>query len=247
MTTLVCSPSTVANRTSSGDANMLRDHAYEHAKYMIGNTPVLTYPFPHQHVTSVFPDYYYAQLHQHIPAADHFRPLSDTYPKRGTIELNKPGALENLPDQQRTFWSWFVQQFGSMDFMSFVLDRYAPLLGHRFRHNVRPQMYLFRDTGGYGIGPHTDTLKKVVTMLFYLPKDDSQRHAGTSIVVPKDPNHQHHPTGHETWDNYRAAKTVEFLPNSLVSFVVTDRSLHAVRPTPPDTVRQSLQYFICQD
>jgi hypothetical protein len=223
------------------------DHPVEHAKYQIANSPVLGYPFPHQAVGGVFPADYYAQLQANFPEERHFRPLIENYPQRGTIELHAPGALDGLDAAKREFWAWFLRGFGSRDFMAFVLERYEPLLAHRFRLSVKPQMYLFRDTGGYGIGPHTDTTKKVVTMLFYLPEDDSQRHAGTSIVVPNNPGYQHRHTGHEAWDDYRAARTVEFLPNTLVSFVVTDRSLHAVRPTPPGTVRKSLQMFICQE
>jgi hypothetical protein len=246
MTTLAPAPKSIPATSPAPDAAP-RDHAIEHAKYQIANTPVLDYPYPHQHVQNVFPAYYYDQLQRNFPEPHHFRALIENYPKRGTIELHQPGALDALDPARRDFWTWFARQLASKSFMSFVLDRYAPLLGGRFRHSAKAQMYLFRDTGGYGIGPHTDTPKKIVTMLFYLPEDDSQRHAGTSIVVPKDESYQHHTTGHETWDSYRPAKTVEFLPNTLVSFVVTDRSLHAVRPTPEGTVRRSLQYFICQE
>ncbi|MBI1190523.1 MAG: hypothetical protein GC200_07585 [Tepidisphaera sp.] len=224
-----------------------QDHAYEHVKYMIANTPVRPYPFPHMQVNGVFPEYYYRQMLANYPAAGFFESRIEGYPERGTIELHDPASVARLPRQQRDFWQWFMNSFGSRDFMSFVLECYAPVLGPRFGHSVKPVAYLFRDTGGYGIGPHTDTLKKVVTMLFYLPEDESQRGAGTSIVVPTDAKgYSHHPTGHESWDAYRPAKTIEFLPNTLASFLVTDRSLHAVRPTPPGSVRQSLQFFICQ-
>lgn len=250
MTALATPPKTAPAATTGPTAEpdpLSGDHALEHVKYQIANTPVNDYPYPHQHVRGVFPETFYREMLRNFPAPEHFRALIENYPKRGTIELHKPGALDALDPARRDFWAWFVRQFGSKHFTSFVLDRYGPLMGGRFRHHVKPQMYLFRDSGGYGIGPHTDTPKKVVTMLFYLPPDDSQRHAGTTLVVPRDKSYEHHHTGHETWDNYRAARTAEFTPNTVLSFVVTDRSLHAVRPTPADTVRQSLQFFICTE
>ncbi|MFA6044700.1 MAG: 2OG-Fe(II) oxygenase [Phycisphaerales bacterium] len=228
-------------------ARVAQDHALEHVKYMIANTPVRNYPYPHMAVHGVFPESYYSQILENFPGEEQFEAQIEGYPQRGTIELTKPGAMDRLPPKQRAFWNWLVQSLGSQSFMRFALESYSPLLASRFGHSIRPLMYLFRDTGGYGIGPHTDTLKKIVTMLFYLPEDDSQRHAGTSIVVPREEAYRHKPTGHETWDDYRPAKTIEFLPNTLASFVVTDRSLHAVRPTPPGTVRKSLQFFICQE
>ena len=43
------------------------------------------------------------------------------------------------------------------------------------------------DLTNYALGPHTDAVSKVVTLLIYLPQDDSQARYGTSIYAPKDP------------------------------------------------------------
>lgn len=221
-----------------------RDHPVEHAKYMIANTPVLEYPYQHMHVRAVFPADYYGAIMEHLPAPEQYKPLIKDYPKRGSIDLVNPPSVEALPTGQREFWRWFVGAFGSPAFMHFVLERYSPSLLGRNRDLVRPMMYLFRDAGGYGIGPHTDNFRKIVTMLFYLPRDESQREFGTSIVVPKDPANVPRHEGHGSWEDYRAVKTAQFAPNSMLSFAVTDRSYHAVRPTPPGTVRNSIQYFL---
>lgn len=225
-----------------------RDHPVEHVKYRIANSPVLGYPYQHQVVTDVFPADYYAAILEHMPAPDQYRALIKDYPKRGTVELTDAGAVEALPaGGQREFWKWFVGAFSAPAFMHFALEQYAPSLVGRFRDSIRPLMFLFRDAGGYAIGPHTDSFKKVVTMLFYLPADRSQLEFGTSVCVPRDPANPPRHEGHGTWSDYRSVKTAAFEPNSLFSFAVTDRSYHAVRPTPPGTVRNSLQYFLVVD
>jgi hypothetical protein len=244
-----CACSTGATQTGTvagavGEGVSLRDNPVAHVKYQLGNAPVLTYPYEHMHVRGVFPDDFYAEIIENFPEARHFKSLIKDYPKRGSIDLCNPAQIDGLPEPQLAFWHEFVRCFGSRNFTTFILERYSPLLAGRLKHQVKPMMYLFHDMGGYGIGPHTDTNKKVVTNLFYLPADESMMGSGTSIVTPKDPNYRQTTAGHDTWDNYWCVKTVPFEPNSMLSFVVTDKSHHAVRPTPPGTARNSLQYFI---
>ena len=44
-----------------------------------------------------------------------------------------------------------------------------------------PQPVLYADFDGYAIKPHPDTRRKVVTMLIYMPEDESQRELGTTV------------------------------------------------------------------
>ncbi len=104
---------------------------------------------------------------------------------------------------------------------------------------------LVEDITHYALGPHTDTPAKVITVLFYLPKDESQAHLGTSIYMPKDrawrcPGGPHH--GYAGFDR---VATMPFMPNSMFAFVKTDNSFHGVEPvTDPDVRRWLLLYDI---
>jgi hypothetical protein len=53
-----------------------------------------------------------------------------------------------------------------------------------FKHDLK----LVNDKKNYGLGPHTDKLSKVISVLFYLPKDSTHQGTGTSIYIPKDAN-----------------------------------------------------------
>jgi len=104
-------------------------------------------------------------------------------------------------------------------------------------------------TSGYGIGPHSDTRQKLVTMLFYLPSDESQRHSGTSVLVPRNGGRPD-PGPHDRldgWSQFHTVFTAPFVPNSLLGFYVTADSWHAVDRHEDSVERHSIQYFICVD
>jgi hypothetical protein len=82
-------------------------------------------------------------------------------------------------------------------------------------------------------------------MLFYLPKDLSQSHIGTSMYLPNDPNFTCPGGPHYGFDKFTRLHTMPFLPNSLFVFVKTSNSFHGVEPvTDPDTRRWLLLFDI---
>ena len=85
--------------------------------------------------------------------------------------------------------------------------------------------------------------RKVITLLFYLPKDESQRHLGTSIYLPKDREFRCPGGPHYSREGFERIVTMPFLPNSLFVFLKTNNSFHGVEPVQdPDTRRWLLLY-----
>ena len=78
-----------------------------------------------------------------------------------------------------------------------------------------PQPVLYADFDGYAIKPHPDTRRKVLTMLIYMPEDESQRDLGTTVYKIS-------PMGVFAWKSYGLVKekTAPFLPNTGFAFVV---------------------------
>lgn len=104
---------------------------------------------------------------------------------------------------------------------------------------------LVQDVTNYKLGPHTDAPRKVVTMLFYLPPDNSQLHLGTSIYLPRDPAFTCPGGPHHPHDQFARLHTNPFAPNSLFAFFKTDNSFHGVEPVAdPDCRRWLLLYDI---
>jgi hypothetical protein len=85
----------------------------------------------------------------------------------------------------------------------------------------------------------------VITVLFYLPRDRSQAHMGTSIYQPKNPEFVCPGGPHYGYSDFNRVATMPFLPNSMFAFVKGDRSFHGVEPvTDPDVRRWLLLYDI---
>jgi hypothetical protein len=223
-----------------------------HLLYKVGNTPVNTFPYPHFYVRDVFPADYYAKMQAMLPDPGALRSLpevrpvpKDAYKERFVLTV-APEALEILPEEKREFWtdlrSWLV----GGDFARLMLEKFNPQITQRFagqRIRFYDEALLVQDTTNYALGPHSDAPRKVITLLFYLPRDESQRHLGTSIYLPKDRAFRCPGGPHYGRQNFERLATMPFLPNSLFVFLKTNNSFHGVEPVQdPDTRRWLLLY-----
>ena len=102
-------------------------------------------------------------------------------------------------------------------------------------------LLLVRDLPGYSIPPHTDSLKKVITVLIYLPEKEIENE-GTSIYVPKQKGYTDTTGRHHSFEEFEKVKTMPFKPNSAFIFARTDNSFHGV--TPSKHIRNVLLYNI---
>jgi hypothetical protein len=230
----------------------MSSNAELHLTYKVANAPLNMFPYPHFYVRDAFPEDYYAALRASLPDPAEMKPIEEVRPVRGykerfVMELDGP-QVALLPEQKRAFWTslrgWMVGgRFGDL-----VLAKFAKLIDQRF-NDPNPRFYdealLIEDITNYSLGPHTDTPRKVLSFLFYLPQDDSQRHLGTSIYLPKDPAFRCAGGPHYPHDRFDRMLTVPFLPNSLFAFFKDDHSFHGVEPvTDPDCRRWLLLYDI---
>jgi hypothetical protein len=218
--------------------------------YKVANAALNVFPYPHFFVQDIFDGEYYAQIQANLPDSNDMLPIEKVRPVRGyderfVFEL-KGKQLERLPSAKQAFWrdlqAWLVGgRFGQI-----ILNKFAPFMEQRFG-NAEVSLYddamLVQDVTNYALGPHTDAQRKVVTMLFYLPRDTSQTHLGTSIYVPKQATFRCAGGPHYPHEGFERLWTMPFLPNSLFAFFKTDNSFHGVeRVADPDTRRWLLLY-----
>lgn len=226
-----------------------------HLIYKFANAPILAFPYPHFYIQDVFPKDFYDELQQNLPDPSLMIPIEQTgrvkgYKERFVLEFGGK-QFDALPENKREFWRDFAGWLCSGRFASLALNKFHPFIEHRFKNGPAPAFYnetmLVQDVTKYSIGPHTDSPKKVITMLFYLPKDLSQSHLGTSIYLPKDPNATDHGGAHHKFANFQRLHTMPFVPNSLFVFFKTENSFHGVEPvTDPDTKRWLLLFDVYQ-
>jgi len=221
--------------------------------YKVGNVPFNMFPYPHFCIHDVFPDDFYRQLQQNLPDPEAMRPIEEVRSVKGYKERfvlgMKDKHLAALPAGKRAFWSDFTGWLVGSNFRSLVLRKFQPFIDQRFAGKtgveVMDEALLVQDITNYNLGPHTDALRKVVTMLFYLPADDSQKHLGTSMYLPNDPEFTCEGGPHHDRSRFSLLHTQPFLPNTLFAFFKTNNSFHGVEPVAdPDCRRWLLLYDI---
>ena len=176
-------------------------------------------------IEDVFPADIYAQMLARLPGAEalDFIEHPDAVAPDGRVTRKlmdfTDASLGRLPEKDRGFWRGMMKVFTSEVLLDALAERFRETLEAQFGSD-RPAMVavplLYLDYPGYRIGIHPDAATKIATLQFYLPKDLSQTHLGTTFHDRSE-------------DGFIELKTNPFRPNSAYGFVRTDRSWHSVK------------------
>jgi hypothetical protein len=228
----------------------------QYLHYQIANTPILSHPFPHFYVRAVFPEQWYRELSARLPDQRFYKRLDETgtvpkgaYPERFICELTDARTAEQERDGKPGPWHEISHVFEGPSFAQLVLTRFNDAITTRFGSHMELEIEtdcrLVRDFSNYAITPHTDAPRKLVSLLFYMPPDESMKELGTSIFVPNDPAFRCDGTRHHDFKDFKKVMTAPYLPNSLLGFVKNDKAFHGVeRIDRPRTQRDSVLYNI---
>lgn len=222
------------------------------AAYAIGNAPMQMFPFPHLYVRDVFPREFYDEMRRKLPPAELLAPITQARDVRGPYDERfvlalTPEKVAALPEPYRAFWGEVAGWMVGKRFAQLVLGKFGQFVEQRFQGmsgvEFADEALLVEDRTRYALGPHTDSPRKVISMLFYLPADESQSHLGTSIYVPKDPGFTCPGGPHHPFERFERMVTMPFLPNSAFAFLKTDNSFHGVEPIRESSVRRHLLLY----
>jgi hypothetical protein len=202
-------------------------------------------------VRDIFPADYYREIQENLPPAEAMQTLEQAratagYPERFIMALG--GDLPAvLSERQRLFWRDFARWVHAGTFGRVVISRFADIIERRMQE--APDMYitdelmLVRDRTRYSLGPHTDSARKLVSVLFYLPADASLERHGTSMYVPKDPGFTCAGGEHHSFERFERVATMPFLPNSVFAFAKTPNAFHGVEPIGEPGVERNLLLY----
>jgi hypothetical protein len=210
----------------------------QHVKYALLNTVRREWPFAHFYAENVFPRDYYDSIQTYLRGLRQEDYEETTNAGTGSYR-NRAFSRENMiPGCE------FME---STDFLRMVLSLFKKEVTEVFPDGklaVNRDIRLIRDSKEYKIGPHTDARWKLVSLLFYLPPDDSYREYGTSLFVPK--NHSFTCEGgpHYPFEPFNKVFSASFMPNTCLGFWKTNKSFHGVEPIPIDIQRDILLYNI---
>lgn len=220
--------------------------------YPLLNAKKRRYPFSHLYIEPFFSSDFYAEIEEKFPSKEAFDIAAKTKnlvagysEKRGVLPLTKE-KVGTLPEEISSFWEGVRRllldgHFGEAVLAFFHDEVREAIKGAKLIQSAE----LVLDSGGYALDVHTDHPSKLITLIFYLPEDDSLKEAGTALFAPKKelPKQEGYSMYPESLFDHVA--TMPFVPNSLFGFVRTDSSWHGVREVQKEAIeRRSLCYRI---
>jgi len=139
------------------------------------------------------------------------------------------------------FWQSFRMMMSDRRLLRKLIERIVPHL-RGMRTDLKPpirvqsDLLLQIDTDGFNLSPHLDSWRKLLSMVFYLPHDDSRPELGTSVFTPRPEFvHAHPDLGRKFFGEYypfeqfNETYRAPFVPNSVFGFVVTPLAFHGVQ------------------
>ena len=232
--------------------------AFDQALDKISSSKIETEPFPYMFIKNLFPTYYYEQLLEYFPKSNQMADLgkmgrigksknASAYPTRLAI-LFKNEQFDKLNSKQRIFWDELSKLICGEDFIKRVIDKFKPYCSNRLATHLEQtgsiklssDALIVSDRTNYSIGPHTDLPHRLLTFLFYLPKDNSLKRFGTSLYRHKNPQAECPGGPHHKFQDFNEVARVPFSPNSLLLFVRNNKSFHGVEPIAQQDIRRDL-------
>ena len=207
-----------------------------HTAYEFSNASIKDFPFPHFYLEKAFPDDFFKRIQEYLPATSELWPIEEKRPVKGYKErfvcCFDEESLSLLAPEKSIFWKEFRDTYLRGAFGNLLMKKFSSLLSARFEGRTDLEFYdellLVYDTKNYHLGPHTDSPRKVVTVLFYLPEDKDHQSLGTSIYLPRDPSFQCLGGPHYKHEDFIKVRTMSYSPNSAFCFFKTNNSFHGV-------------------
>lgn len=230
------------------------EDAFDSARNKIESADVEKYPFPALYLSNLFPAQFYAEIQNHFPSNEQMQPLGETgrvsegaYPNRYVTLFNKE-HLERLSPEKKLFWEKFAKAMMCKEFAYTCVNKFMPWCSNQLallrdshgKVRLRSDALLVSDRTDYAIGPHTDLPHRLISFLFYWPKDESIKYLGTSFYKHKDPNFICPGGPHYSFEDFTRLGSAPYLPNSLLMFVRTGRSFHGVEPIKEKNIERRL-------
>ncbi|CAL6338912.1 unnamed protein product [Bathycoccus prasinos] len=185
-------------------------HEMKYSIDKIRSARIIKDPFPHVFIENIYAQRVYSCMLKNMPQEDNDRVLVSSRTK-------------GLPDWK--FWVSYTKVLGGSQvaqaWVGYSLD-------------------LNRDLAGYYIAPHTDSVNKLVTTLYYLPIDATNSAVGTTMYKSLNTR----PGASAT--KFKAMKQARFLPNSVLAFAPCKSSWHGIeeRKINQGIVRDTIQAFV---
>lgn len=215
----------------------------KHIVNAINSTEIHKEPFEHVYIQNIFPPEYYEQIFRNLLKSDaYYKPQVHTghpsrfhghYPSR--TQLYVPEELQGAPTLD--FFTNLKDILSSEEIFVALKEKFKEGFDKRFnrgesieelRNMIKPVLLLAKHGKPHFLSQHTDIKTKVFTLIFNFPETDDKEYLGTKLYYHKDKDFECDGMTHHKPDNFILSHNVPFRKNSLLIFLRTNKSFHAV-------------------
>ena len=143
-------------------------------------------PFPHLTFPRFFPDDVYRRLLRSWPDLDRYVDLNAARTRKQYTLWDR--RVEAGDPERTALWRTVCDALSAEAIQDALRQKLESGLRIRAKGSgeawplpMYPQPVLYADFDGYAIKPHPDTRRKVLTVLIYMPEDDSHPELGTTV------------------------------------------------------------------
>jgi hypothetical protein len=213
---------------SPQSAGSIEKKIISHLVKVVKSADAAEEPYCHYYIENAFPPAIYTEMIDNLPEPRFYEPLNlkewsraNGESTRDRLFLSSEG-LADLPKKTQDLWQSIARALTSEQLKKVIFTKLAKDIALRFNCAMNevpdiqayPRAVLMRDTEGYRIKPHPDGTPRIVTMLYYLPRDTSHEDLGTSVYVRQPWTKRFLGKG------FKEVKRFPFRPNSSCAFVV---------------------------
>lgn len=188
-----------AGRYTPGIRTQFVQRIIDHMVDRITAAPVVDEPFQHFWIDRIFPDDVYAEIRRRLPERERYLPLNIRRWKNAAGQSTRDrlvlseGEISRIAEADQAFWSGITDALMAHELQQAIYAKVTRDIALRL--DCKPDealdqpawhsVMLVRDFEDYQLKPHPDGEPRVVTIMFYLPEDNSREDLGTSIYRRK--------------------------------------------------------------
>lgn len=179
-------------------------------------------PFKHVYIDNFLKKNDYDELINNVPLDKNW----DLSTKKNKALRRKSWQLQtySLNPKKIKIISELNKVFESKEFCNGLLRLFR--IKANFKNGIFKTAWC-RNYDGFTISPHKDQNDKILSCLFYLATDNSNKENGTQILKPIK-NVKKFGDKHMRWYDFKKVDDIEFIKNRFVCWSVNDKSFHSV-------------------
>lgn len=191
--------------------------------HKIKNTKLSKDPFLHLNVVNLFSEDEYEEILRSLPLDKDWEGITENNMRRRSWQNQVYSFNHN-----KTYLTKSISEFFESDIFIDTLEKKFSKNFTKYKSDAKVKTVWCRDYDGASITPHRDQNNKLLSFLFYLPKDNNNPQNGTQLLEPVNQTVFERGDNHLQWYDFKKITDITFIRNKFICWTVDENSFHSV-------------------